>query len=986
MHLGVVQRIGLGILLVSWTPVGVTPAPAQTVPDLSADLQWMGRPRPTREAPRSEVGLVFVEVVVNDRDGQPVTGLTEGAFSVQEDGMRRRVSSFRAVDVAAPTVVEPSRVSSNTGDTEAPPRRTFVVVYDDLHLGDESSPLARDAAARFVTQHTGPGDQVIVVVPGLGLVWSPDKRGDADPLGDLKGSGDQRSDALTDYEAFRVVEGRDERMEKAVLERLRGTGLDTQEAVRAEAEKVLAEARERRRGTLGSLAAVLQVLTAERTRKAVLLVSEGFIHDPRDRLSYQVLTASQQANAAVYVLDARRLTEEGRGRSFRKGESTGAEILATLTGGEVLTSEESLARIAQDTSHHYVLGYLPAEGRPGGPGRLRRIRVDVSHPGAIVLGRRAYWDGEAESGLSSRGGVSVALQEALRSPARMRQVPLRLTALALAPAPDGRMEIAVAAEASAEGVRLKETPDGSQHATLDVVMAVRHVRPGAGTTSSPEEIEVRVPEGAGAKGTWLPLRRRVTLPPGLAQVKLVVRDRASGAMGTVVHPFEVPDPSVLQVSAPILSDLPDGDGVTAPQVVARRSFPPGSVLYCYFEVFPDAGAPAGIATQTLSGWKIVDARGKVRKRSALPLPVRQDGGGLARLVEIPLARIEPGRYELVVDLAADGGEEATTLREPFSVARPATFSDDLYRNALSAYLEGDARSAVNTLIQWPSKDVLAAAERLPRNGERLVETALLLHTDLALLLRRHGLEEGAESHITIGRTLAEDPALDELRREWLLAMAYAHQTRARPSEALRFYMECADAYPEAGRARMGAGTLYERIAFFPTGFGRGNLMVPPRVAARAAEGSYREALKVQPSLTEARLRLARVLQKTERLDEALAELALVVESDDDRALRALGHLFWGEIAESRDDFTGAIDQYRSALEAEPNLQVAALALAQALNRRRGRRAAVDALVPALGQPSAPSPWLAYRTGPLSLSVSPLDDLRAQLQTAAGGAP
>ena len=49
--------------------------------------------------------------------------------------------------------------------------------------------------------------------------------------------------------------------------------------------------------------------------------------------------------------------------------------------------------------------------------------------------------------------------------------------------------------------------------------------------------------------------------------------------------------------------------------------------------------------------------GKGRHRAALPPPVRRDHGGLGRLVEIPLTRIEPGEYELVLDLEGevDGG-------------------------------------------------------------------------------------------------------------------------------------------------------------------------------------------------------------------------------------------------------------------------------------------------------------------------------------------
>lgn len=359
---------------------------------------------------------------------------------------------------------------------------------------------------------------------------------------------------------------------------------------------------------------------------------------------------------------------------------------------------------------------------------------------------------------------------------------------------------------------------------------------------------------------------------------------------------------------------------------------------------------------------------------------------MARLVEIPLTRIGPGEYELVLDLAGEASGGPSELREPFSVTKPPHFNDDLYRGALRAYLEGDFQRAITTLLQWPAKEVLSAAESLPRtaDGLRLRETALLLHTDLALVLRKHAREKGAETHLTIGRALVAP--LPDLHRDWLVALASAHQASAYPAEALALYTECAQAFPETGEARLGAGTLHERIAFLPDGFPRGNLNLRPRLAAREAERWYREALRLQPSLTEARLRLARVLQRTDRIDEAVPHLSLVVESSPDATLRALAHLFWGEISETRGDVDEAMEHYRSALAADRDLQVAALALAQALHQRDGRQAAFDALGPALGDGGGTSPLLAYHRGPQRLSTAPLSEMRSRLHAAAGGPP
>ena len=119
------------------------------------------------------------------------------------------------------------------------------------------------------------------------------------------------------------------------------------------------------------------------------------------------------------------------------------------------------------------------------------------------------------------------------------------------------------------------------------------------------------------------------------------------------------------------------------------------------------------------------------------------------------------------------------------------------------------------------------------------------------------------------------------------------------------------------------------------------------------------------------------------MGEAVPQLSLVVESSHDASLGALAHLFWGEILESRDDVDGAIEHYRAALAADGDLQVAALALAQTLHQRDGRKAAADALVPALVDGGGASPWLAYCHGPQGLSTSNLRELRARLRAGAG---
>jgi len=103
-----------------------------------------------------------------------------------------------------------------------------------------------------------------------------------------------------------------------------------------------------------------------------------------------------------------------------------------------------------------------------------------------------------------------------------------------------------------------------------------------------------------------------------------------------------------------------------------------------------------------------------------------------------------------------------------------------------------------------------------------------------------------------------------------------------------------------------------------------------------AEWALRRALKLDPTLVEARVRLGRVLYMLDRNEEARQELEQArLEARAQKQLFAtyLSALFLGELAEHEDDdLAGAIPYYREAVAAYPRAHTAAVALGQALVR------------------------------------------------------
>lgn len=186
-----------------------------------------------------------------------------------------------------------------------------------------------------------------------------------------------------------------------------------------------------------------------------------------------------------------------------------------------------------------------------------------------------------------------------------------------------------------------------------------------------------------------------------------------------------------------------------------------------------------------------------------------------------------------------------------------------------------------------------------------------------------------------------------------------------------------NALPDDAAANLAAGSLYETYTL-PGVVAR---LQPPigvtidpglwrrqRVDSgrRDALSRYRRATTLDPTLSEAQLRLGRML--TQRRDWASAETALRAAraSAGDSHTRYLSALFLGDLLHERQRTSDAIAVLRSAVEVSPDAQSARLALSAAL-RAAGDAAGADAATEPLlrrhvSSDMANDPWWLYRYG------------------------
>src|SRR4029453_11849409 len=69
-----------------------------------------------------------------------------------------------------------------------------------------------------------------------------------------------------------------------------------------------------------------------------------------------------------------------------------------------------------------------------------------------------------------------------------------------------------------------------------------------------QKVEMKLLPATRQKLEWYTISRDFELAPGGYQAKIVVRDKNSGRIGTLVHEFEVPPLGPFRVSTPVLSD------------------------------------------------------------------------------------------------------------------------------------------------------------------------------------------------------------------------------------------------------------------------------------------------------------------------------------------------------------------------------------------------------------------------------------------------
>jgi VWFA-related protein len=397
---------------------------------------------PAAETPKLtesiDVRVIGIDVVVTDKKGNSVTGLTRDDFRIFENGVEKPISNFYEIEgkTAAQAVVVP------TPGVPAPPkeeineqlRRRIILYIDNLSLAPFNRNRVFKQMKDFVKDAMRPGDEAMVATYNRSLkVRAPFTR-DAIQI-------QQTLDAIAGESAL----GTANRSEfKDVTSRINDaqTYEDATATARAYAQSVEHDLRQ----SVESISGLLTTLAGVEGKKILVLTTEGFQIQPGreaftlidevarekgwqsssmlEAMAYNsnslIESIARTANAnsiTIYPIHAGGLAAGNEGMTADNQQATSynvtsaaasnttesLQLMAEMTGGLVTARTNNFAgafkNIIRDLDSYYSLGYRAGTERVD---RQRELEVRVKNRNLRVRNRQTFVEKSTFQEMSDR--------------------------------------------------------------------------------------------------------------------------------------------------------------------------------------------------------------------------------------------------------------------------------------------------------------------------------------------------------------------------------------------------------------------------------------------------------------------------------------------------------------------------------------------------------------------------------------------------------
>jgi VWFA-related protein len=388
-----------------------------------------------------DVRVIGVDVVVTDKKGAPVTGLTKDDFQIFENGIEKPISNFYEIEGKTAT----QAVTVATPGAPAPPlppkeeineqlRRRIILYIDNLSMAPFNRNRVFKQMKQFVKDVMRPGDEAMVATYNRSLkVRAPFTRDPVQIQQTLDAIAGESAQGLANRSEFKDVASRikDARTYDDALADARSYAQSVDHDLRQSVESI--------NGLLTTLAGV-------EGKKIVVLATEGFQIQPGreaftlidevsrekgwqsssmlEAMTYntnsQIESIAKTANAngiTMYPIHAGGLAAGSEGTTADNQQATSynvtsaalsnttesLQMMAELTGGLVTARTNNFAgafkNIVRDLDSYYSLGYRAGTERVD---RQRALEVRVKNRNLRVRNRQTFVEKSTFQEMSDR--------------------------------------------------------------------------------------------------------------------------------------------------------------------------------------------------------------------------------------------------------------------------------------------------------------------------------------------------------------------------------------------------------------------------------------------------------------------------------------------------------------------------------------------------------------------------------------------------------
>lgn len=624
--------------------------------------------------------VVLVNVIVRDKDGNPVRNLTKDDFTVLEDGKPQKIQSFDLEQTDMTQVAAPEQAvlaapkpnapaSAPSGKIDLRDRRLVVLFFDLSSMEPDDIDRAVEAARKYVDQQMTASDMVGVLSLGNSLQVNQDFTSDRAQL-------DKVLAALSPTTGAGFENGSTGDTEDTP---------DTGQDFTADDSEYNVFNTDRR---LEALQAVAESMSRIEQKKSIIYFSSGLDGTGAENQAQlrNAVNGAIKSNVAIYPMDMRGLQAVIPGGSATQASLRGTgsysgraqenafnsqfssqETLVTLaedTGGRAFLDTNDFnsvfKKVQEDTSTYYVLGYH--SNNPLRDGRYRHITVKTRAPGVKLEFRHGYYAPRdfLHSGKEDREQMLV---DELNSDLPSTDLNVYLSAAYFRTA-DNRFWVPVTLVVPGSEIPFVQGGDKDK-ATLDIMGVVRdELKRPVGNIR--DTVKLNLDESQEVRRKNVQYETGFSLPPGQYHLKFVLRENQTGQLGSFETDLVIPDmkKSPLRFSSVLLASQIQAAPKKKPENILVRDgkeivpnvthvFAANQQLYFYYEVYEPKEEKQNIRLLT----SIEFLRGKTKvyetpvvEAKQLTAPSRK--AAIFQL-DVPASQLKPGYYTCQVNLIDD---------------------------------------------------------------------------------------------------------------------------------------------------------------------------------------------------------------------------------------------------------------------------------------------------------------------------------------------